>query len=135
MTQAALGPSYAMFLIRVAFWLGLVVVLLPTDERQQARLYSAAVATVERVTTFCDRNTQACTAGAEFWATFVRKAEFGARIAVDLVSSGGRKEAEAVPTPVRVEAPGRPEPSAALRSRHAVARRFDAGLARPGAAR
>ena len=88
-----------MFLIRVAFWLGLVVVLLPTDERQQARLYNTAVATVERVTTFCDRNAQACTAGAEFWATFVKKAEFGARMAVDLVSSGGRKEAEAVPTP------------------------------------
>ena len=104
-----------MFLIRVAFWLGLVVVLLPTDERQQARLYNTAVATVERVTTFCDRNAQACTAGAEFWATFVKKAEFGARIAVDLVSSGGRKEGETVPTPVRVEpeAPrGRPEPRA-----------------------
>ena len=101
-----------MFLIRVAFWLGLVVVLLPTDERQQARLYNTAVASVERVTTFCDRNAQACTAGAEFWATFVKKAEFGARIAVDLVSSGGRKEGETVPTPVRVEpeAPrGRPE--------------------------
>ena len=35
-----------MFLIRVAFWLGLAVVLLPTDERQQARLYNTAVATV-----------------------------------------------------------------------------------------
>ena len=101
-----------MFFIRVAFWLGLVVLLLPTEERQQARLYSNAVATVERVTTFCDRNAQACAAGAEFWATFVKKAEFGARIAVDLVTSGGRKEGEAVPTPVRVEpeaARGRPE--------------------------
>src|SRR6476660_2902051 len=104
-----------MFLIRVAFWLGLVVVLLPTDERQQARLYNTAVATVERVTTFCDRNAQACTAGAEFWATFVKKAEFGARIAVDLVSSGGQQEGETVPTPVRVEpewSRPRPEPRA-----------------------
>ena len=102
-----------MFLIRVAFWLGLVVVLLPTDERQQARLYNTAVTTVERVTTFCDRNAQACAAGAEFWATFVRKAEFGARMAVDLVSSGGRKEPETAPSPVRAEpeAPrGRPDP-------------------------
>ena len=102
-----------MFLIRAAFWIGLVVLLLPTDANQQARLYGAAAATVERVTTFCDRNAQACTAGAEFWATFVKKAEFGARIAVDLVSSGGRKEGEVVPTPVRVEpeAPrARPEP-------------------------
>ena len=68
-----------MFLIRMVFWLGLIVVLLPTDERQQARLYNTAVATVERITTFCDRNAQACNAGADFWAAFVKKAEFGAR--------------------------------------------------------
>jgi hypothetical protein len=81
-----------MFLIRVAFWVGLAVLLLPTDERQQARLYGTAVATVERVTTFCDRNAQACSAGAELWATFVKKAEFGARMAIDLVSSSGHKD-------------------------------------------
>jgi hypothetical protein len=81
-----------MFLIRVAFWLGLVVLLLPTDERQQARLYGTVVATVERAMTFCDRHAQACATGAELWATFMKKAEFGARVAIDLISSGGRKE-------------------------------------------
>src|SRR5262245_2338109 len=108
-----MGRRAPMFLIRVAFWLGLVVVLLPTDERQQARLYNTAVATVERVTTFCDRNAQACTAGAEFWATFVKKAEFGARMAVELVSSGGRKEPDTAPMPMRAEPEGpraRPDP-------------------------
>ena len=101
-----------MFFIRVAFWLSLVVMLLPTDERQQARLYGTAVATVERVTTFCDRNAQACATGGELWATFVKKAEFGARIAIDLATSGGRKDEGAVPTPARVEPTGaraRPE--------------------------
>ena len=97
-----------MFLIRAAFWIGLVVLLLPTDERQQARLYGAATATVERVTTFCDRNARTCEVGADVWAAFVKKAEFGARMAVDLISSGGRKEPEAVPTP----APARVEPQA-----------------------
>ena len=87
-----------MFLIRVAFWLGLVVLLLPTDERQQARLYNTALATVERATTFCERNAQACTVAAQLWATFVKKAEFGARMAIDLLSSGGHKE-EAAPQP------------------------------------
>jgi hypothetical protein len=84
-----------MFLIRVGFWVGVAVLLLPTDERQQARLYSTAVATVERVTTFCDRNAQACAAGSELWATFVKKAEFGARMAIDLVSSSGNKDEDA----------------------------------------
>ncbi|SRR5581483_11049108 len=83
-----------MFLIRVAFWLGLVVLLLPTDERQQARLYGTAVATVERVSTFCDRNPQACALGAEVWATFLRKAEFGARMAMDLVTASARRDEE-----------------------------------------
>jgi hypothetical protein len=95
-----------MFLIRLAFWLGLVVLLLPTEERQQARLYNTAVATVERAVTFCDRNAGLCAAGADFWATFLKKAEFGARVAIDLVSSGGRRE-EPVPTPIRLE-PQRP---------------------------
>ena len=83
-----------MFLIRVAFWLGLVVLLLPTDERQQARLYGTAAATVERVATFCDRNAQACVAAGEAWSTFLKKAEFGARAAVDLATSSGRRERE-----------------------------------------
>ena len=106
-----------MFLIRVGFWVGLAVLLLPTDERQQARLYSTAVTTVERVTTFCDRNAQACTVGAELWATFVKKAEFGARMAIDLVSSNGRKdEDEAAPRTQPASAPAaaktRPDPNA-----------------------
>lgn len=84
-----------MFLIRVGFWVGLAVLLLPTDERQQARLYGTAVATVERISTFCDRNAQACAAGAELWATFVKKAEFGARMAIDLVSASGHKDEDA----------------------------------------
>ena len=104
-----------MFLIRVAFWVGLAVLLLPTDERQQARLYGTAVATVERVTTFCDRNAQACAAGAELWATFVKKAEFGARMAIDLVSSGGRKDEDAAsprmqPTSAPANAKAKVEP-------------------------
>jgi hypothetical protein len=92
-----------MFLIRVAFWLGLVVLLLPTDERQQARLYSSVAAAVERVTTFCDRNPKVCATGAELWAAFLKKAEFGARLAVDLASSSARKESD---TPA--ESSGRP---------------------------
>jgi hypothetical protein len=102
-----------MFLIRVGFWVGLAVLLLPTDERQQARLYSTAVTTVERVTTFCDRNAQACAAGAELWAIFVKKAEFGARMAIDLVSTSGRQEEDAASLrtqPASVK--GKPAPAA-----------------------
>jgi hypothetical protein len=106
-----------MFLIRLAFWLGLVVLLLPTDERQQARFYTTALATVERATTFCERNTQACAVAAQLWAMFLKKAEFGARMAVDLVSSGGRSNDGAGPQPLaRTEpAPAHVRPKAELK--------------------
>ena len=88
-----------MFLIRAAFWVGLAILLLPSDERQQERLYAAAVATVERATTFCDRNPKVCTASSELWAMFLKKAEFGARMAINVAGSGGRVADDATPLP------------------------------------
>jgi hypothetical protein len=98
-----------MFLIRLAFWIGLAVLLLPTDERQQARLYGTAASTVERVTTFCDRNARVCAGGAEAWATFVKKAEFAARLAVDLAGSAASKGDEPPATIQPANARGRAE--------------------------
>jgi hypothetical protein len=98
-----------MFLIRVAFWLGFVVLLLPADERQQARLYGAATHTVERVTTFCDRNPTTCDTGSALWATFLKKAEFGARLVGDLIGAGGRGEEQAPLQPAGAHA--RPDTS------------------------
>jgi hypothetical protein len=88
-----------MFLIRAAFWVGVIVLLLPSDERQQERLYAAAVATYERAATFCDRNPKVCETGGELWATFLKKAEFGARLAINLASSGSRAAEEGAPLP------------------------------------
>jgi hypothetical protein len=104
-----------MFLIRMAFWVGRAVLLLPTDERQQARLYNTAAVTVERVATFCDRNAQTCATGADLWATFLKKAEFGGRMAVELITSAGRKDANA-PTPLAepVSAKTAPAPEAKI---------------------
>ena len=100
-----------MFFIRLAFWLGVVVLLLPTDERQQARLYSTASTAVERVSTFCDRNPRACAMGADAWAAFLKKAEFGARLAGDLLGVGGRQEPNA---PQNVSTQGKADPRGTL---------------------
>lgn len=75
-----------MFLIRTAFWVGLVILLLPTDKQQQAKLYSSARAAIHHVSTFCDRNAGLCAQGARQWATFQTKLEFGTKLAVDLVA-------------------------------------------------
>jgi len=106
-----------MFLIRVMFWLGVAVLLLPSDARQQARLYQTAATAVERVSSFCDRNPKVCAGGAELWANFLKKAEFAAHLAIDLVSGPARREDERAPAEVEGGGGGRVQakPTAAPR--------------------
>jgi hypothetical protein len=75
-----------MFLIRLAFWLALIVMVLPSDKEKQARLYQAAAETVHRAATFCDRNAALCAQGAQHWAVFRTKLEFGAKLVFDVAS-------------------------------------------------
>jgi len=76
-----------MFLIRTAFWLAVVVMLLPTDEKTQAHLKAAAWNAAHQAATFCDRNAETCVKAGEVWSTFKLKLEFGAKLAADLVSA------------------------------------------------
>lgn len=110
-----------MRMIRLAFWLGIVILLLPTDEGQQARIYQSASAAVERASTFCDRNARACETGNELWATFVKKAEFAARMAYDLAVSKGNGD----------EAAPRYEPASAKPARPTVGMTPSRGTLRP----
>jgi Family of unknown function (DUF5330) len=78
-----------MFLIRTAFWLMIIVLLLPTDERQRAEVYGTAQAAVNDLATFCDRNPDTCAKGKDAFGVFVQKAEFGARMVMDMINSRG----------------------------------------------
>jgi hypothetical protein len=93
------GIGGFMFLIRMTFWVGLAVLLLPTDQHQQAKVYDTAAATVERISTFCDRNPKICATGADLWAGFVKKAEFGGRMAFDLINSRNHGAQEPIVLP------------------------------------
>ncbi len=84
-----------MFLIRAAFGIAIVVMLLPTDEAQQAKVTGQAGTVVERAATFCERNVNTCAAGAELWATFLKKAEFGAKLAGNMIQDYMRGNAQA----------------------------------------
>ena len=75
-----------MTLLRTAFLLSLVVLLLPTDAHQQEKLYKTASDAATHAATFCDRNQSVCVTGSQFWGAFKQKLEFGSRLAVDLVS-------------------------------------------------
>ena len=76
------------FLIRTAFWLMIIVLLLPTDEKQRSEVYGTAQSAVNDVASFCDRNPETCARGKDAFAVFVQKAQFGARMLMDLISSG-----------------------------------------------
>jgi hypothetical protein len=76
-------------MLRLAFWLAVVVYLLPSDPQQQARLHAIVMSALGRVNTYCDSNDRTCGAGSELWASFVNKAQFGLRLVGDIVSGGG----------------------------------------------
>jgi hypothetical protein len=85
-----------MFLIRTAFWLMIIILLLPTDGQQQSKVYGTAEATVKDVVTFCDRNPDTCTTGRDAFEVLVHKAEFGARMLMGFIkdeTGGGNDEA------------------------------------------
>lgn len=83
-----------MGILRVAFGLGLVVLLLPSEEGQQQKLYQNASYAVERATTFCDRNAKTCETASNAWSVFVRKMEFAAKLAYDVATSASRESEE-----------------------------------------
>ena len=85
-----------MFLIRTAFWLAIVILLLPTDSKQQSEVYGTAQAAVKDVTGFCDRNPEACTKGLDVFQVFVQKAEFGFAMLMGFVEN---KDATATSVP------------------------------------
>ena len=76
------------FLLRMAFWLGLVLVLLPrdktpeSDKRPQVSVgdaVQAATAAVSDMSQFCKRQPQACEVGGQAAAVIGVRAEEGAR--------------------------------------------------------
>jgi hypothetical protein len=82
------------FLLRMAFWLGLVVILLPSGSGQHraspheigaADAVSAASAAAHDLRGFCAREPNACTVGSQLAADMGRRARAGARMLYDLL--------------------------------------------------
>ena len=78
------------FLIRIALFLGLVILFIPADEAETKKLANGqsvswfdtlgfASAAYSDARGFCDRNPQACSTGGVLVATFEAKARTGAR--------------------------------------------------------
>jgi hypothetical protein len=74
-----------MGVLRLAVIAAVGIALLPSDREKQLELYDRAATAAKWTITFCDRNTETCTRASNLWAQFVKKAEFGAKLAIDVV--------------------------------------------------
>ena len=83
------------FLLRTAFWLSIVVLLLPADpaKRDSARpqlgtleTLGVAQAALEDARGFCARRPEACEAGSLALLSFGEKAQYGAKLVYEFIS-------------------------------------------------
>jgi hypothetical protein len=82
------------FLLRVAFWLTLVLALLPSGGSQPAPkvnvsaidAMSAAKATVSDMGSFCERQPEACTVGSQTAVVIGQRAQAGAKMLYEYFS-------------------------------------------------
>ena len=89
-----------MFFIRTTLLLGLGVLVLPTDQASQARVTSGAKTAMTWTMTFCERNPSTCVQGQHAWGVFVEKAQFGAKMAFEVISEQKAQTAAAQTAPV-----------------------------------
>ena len=84
------------FLLRMAFWLGVVCVLLPSGGSKTttpdanidaAQAVTLATAAVSDARGFCERQPDACAVGGKVAVAIGRKAEAGARTLYDFISA------------------------------------------------
>src|SRR5580704_5581717 len=93
--RAAGDVGFMFFLLRMAFWLGLVLILLPSGSTVQAPpasevgasdAISAASATVGDMRQFCTRQPDACTVGSHVATQLGYKAQAGAKMLYEFLS-------------------------------------------------
>jgi Family of unknown function (DUF5330) len=94
--KAAVGDAgHMFFLLRMTFWLGLVLVLLPFGATQHSpsgsevsasEAISAASATVGDLRGFCGRQPDACAVGSQMASTIGYRAQAGAKILYEALS-------------------------------------------------
>lgn len=95
------------FLLRVAFWLSIVVVLLPSGPNTDPNAASvgtfeaigAAQAAIKDARGFCEREPEACAVGSQALQVFGQKAQNGAKMLYEFLSSGSQHDGPTGSTP------------------------------------
>ena len=102
------------FLLRVAFWLGVVLVLLPSGGAQPApksrvsagEAFTAAKAAVSDMQQFCERQREVCVVGSQAAVTLGQRAQAGAKMLYDFLHERfGNDETSSVRTTGSVPMP------------------------------
>jgi hypothetical protein len=83
-----------MFLLKAAFWLGLVLVLLPTGSQKQSdtpqvkatEAASAATAAVSDLSAFCTRQPESCAVGSTVASILAQRAQDGAIMVYEFIT-------------------------------------------------
>ena len=95
-----------MSIFRKIIIVGVLVMLLPVDDKKQAQLSATASRAAAETATFCQRNVDTCATGRELWELFVQKAEYGIDLGARLVraeiarsSNGERRSTAAAAIP------------------------------------
>lgn len=93
-----------MGLFRLAIVVAVGVSLLPSEREKQEQLYERAAQAATWTLTFCDRNAETCDKAQTFWAEFSKKAEFGAKLAYDVMRDrAGSGDEQASPAPAHYQ--------------------------------
>jgi Family of unknown function (DUF5330) len=129
------------FLLKLAFWLTIVILLMPSDRSQQgtpqigtSEAVSASGAVVTDVRQFCVRQPDACAIGSQALVDFGHKAQNGAKMLYDFLGekvgrepargsaeqvAGARKPSQNTLTPTDLALPWRgPQPRRNGDARH-----------------
>lgn len=104
---ASNGREAMFFLIRVAFWLSIVVILLPTGKTEPSatgpgavEALSAASAAVSDMRGFCERQPAACEAGSKAASAFGEKAQATAKMLFEYLTEPKGEAAAPAPRPL-----------------------------------
>jgi hypothetical protein len=118
------------FLLRVAFWLTIVLALLPSGGAQRSAQAEAsqpkfgagdavvaASAAVSDMTSFCERQPDACVVGAQAAVAIGQRAQAGAKMVYEFINDHAARGTE-TGSVIKVSAPAKPQPklAAAVRS-------------------
>jgi hypothetical protein len=78
-----------MFFVRAAFWIFLILLLMPTNDKEKSDFYTAAGRTISDLGDFCTRNPDVCDKTGAIFSMFIRKIQAAVQSIDEAIGSEG----------------------------------------------